>query len=124
ADLKQFNFPEYKLQIARQNRPLVTASGSGTYDQASEKADVQLVGQVLFPALLQAMPQPNMNISSGTAELKLHVVQSKPNPNEKDQAVTGSMALRDFTGTVGSNSFRSFNISADLDVKATPQQVQ
>jgi uncharacterized protein involved in outer membrane biogenesis len=124
ADLKQFNFPEYKLQIARQNQPLVTASGSGTYDMATEKADVQLAGQVLFPALIQAMPQPDMNISSGTAELKMHVVQSKSAANEKAQAVTGSMALRDFTGTVGSNSFRSFNASADLDVKATPQQVQ
>lgn len=124
VDMKQFTFPEYKLQIARQNQPLVTASGNGTYDKVSGNADVQLGGQVLLARLLQAMPQPDMNISSGTAELKLHVVQSKLNANESAQAITGTMALNDFTGSIGSNSFRSFNTTADLDVRATPQQIQ
>src|SRR4029077_14801831 len=41
-DLKQFKFPEYKLQVVRQNQPLVTASGSGSFDQDTQNADLQL----------------------------------------------------------------------------------
>jgi hypothetical protein len=72
ANLKQFNFPEYKFQVARQNQPLLTTSGALTYDQTSQNADVQLNGHLLLARLLQAMPHQGMDLSSGTADFKLH----------------------------------------------------
>jgi len=129
TDLKQFNFREYKLQLLRANQPLVTASGSGIYGQPSGTADFQLDAQLVLAPLLQAFPQPDVKVSSGTADVKMHVVQ-KPQSSTADarspaatQAVTGSFALADFTAKVGNNNFHNFGLNADLDVSANPQQV-
>jgi uncharacterized protein involved in outer membrane biogenesis len=131
TDLKQFNLPQYKLEVARQNQSLVTVSGSATYDQASQNADVQLTAQLLLAKLLQALPRPDLNISSGSAEAKLHIVQTATqNPNAKPQTtnltqtITGNFVLTNLTGQVGSNVFRNFGTVADLDVGVTPQQAE
>src|SRR5207245_1182626 len=42
VDLKQFNLTNYKLEVARQNQPMVTLSGSGAYDAATKNADMQV----------------------------------------------------------------------------------
>ena len=60
-----------------------------------------------------------MSVTSGTVDLKAHVTQK-----QKAQAVTGSLALADFTGQFGKNELRSFGATMDLDVGMTPQQVQ
>jgi uncharacterized protein involved in outer membrane biogenesis len=119
TDLKQFSFPEYSLQVARQDQPLVTVSGSGTYDQSTTNADMQLNAQLMLARLLQVLPQPDMKVSSGTAALKAHVIQK-----QQSQNVTGTFALTDFSGQVGNNSFKSFDAAADLDVGMTPEQIQ
>ena len=119
TDMKQFSFPEYKLQVARQAQPLVTVSGSGTYDQASQNADLQLDAQLMLARLLQALPRSDMNVSSGTAELKVRMSQK-----QKNQDITGSFTLADFTGQCGNNTLSAFGATADLDVGMTPQQIQ
>ncbi|HWH68331.1 MAG TPA: hypothetical protein VNT26_03060, partial [Candidatus Sulfotelmatobacter sp.] len=132
TDLKQFNLPEYKLQVARQNQPLVNLSGSGTYDKNSASADMQLNAQVLLARLLQVLPRPDMNVSSGTAEMKVHltqkaltgVAQSGSTNVQTAQNLVGKFTLADFTGQVGSNSFRSFGTTADFDIGVTPQQAE
>lgn len=129
TDFKQFNLPEYTLQVARANQPLVTASGSLTYDKSANTADVQLNGQLLLARLLQAFPRPDMNVSSGTADLKMHIAQ-KPLPGTGQtssaaaQTVTGSFNLSDLTGKIGNNTFQNFGTTAELEIGATPDQVQ
>ncbi|MGA2958107.1 MAG: LysE family transporter, partial [Thermodesulfobacteriota bacterium] len=49
---------------------------------------VGLLIHTLLAALLQAAPQPTMSVTSGTIELKTHVMQK-----QKTQGVTGSLAL-------------------------------
>jgi uncharacterized protein involved in outer membrane biogenesis len=129
TDFKQFNIPEYKFQLARASQSLLTASGSVAYDKSANTADVQLTGQVMLAQLMQAFPRPDMSVSSGTAGLKVHVVQkpmtvAAPGSTAATQSVTGSFNLADLTGKVGNNSFQSFGTTADLDVNATPDQVQ
>ena len=134
ADLERFNLSEYKLQVARQNQPLVTLSGSGTYDQKSGSADMQMTGQAFLARLLQAMQRPDVNVSSGTADLKIHLTQTpqasagdSPRQNEAaagQQSVTGNLALTDFTGRFGSNEFHGFGATMELDVNKTPQEIQ
>ncbi len=116
--LNQFNLSDYKLTLARQNQPLVTASGSGTYDTAAEAADIQLSAQLLLGRLLQALPRPDLNVASGTADFKLHVTQK-----QKNQNVTGNFTLIDLSGSMGSNTFQHFGTTADMDIGMTPQQV-
>src|SRR5262249_4305120 len=103
TDLKQFDLPQYKFTVARLNQPLMTVSGKGFCDQGAGKADLQLDAQILLARLLQAFPVPNMNISSGTADLQAHLVQK-----DKAQTLTGNFTMTDFTGKLGDNQFRSF----------------
>ena len=118
-DLKQFNLPLLKFQVARQDQTLVDVTGSGTYDKANLGADLQLDAQVMLAAVLRALPRPDLNVASGNAELKAHITQ-----NQNNQNITGSFALTDFTGQVGSNFFKSFGTTADLDVAMTPAQIE
>jgi hypothetical protein len=130
TEMKHFDFPQYKFELARAGQSLLSASGSGTYDKATSSADVQLAGQLMLAKLLQAFPQPNMNVSAGTVNLTIHLAQ-KPQPGSSGgatppttQDVTGNLALADLTGKIGNNTFQSFGTTADLDVGATPQTVQ
>ena len=119
TDLKRFELSNYSFSVARQNQSLVTLSGSGTYDQGDQTADLQLKGEVLLAKLLQVLPRPDLNVSSGTLDLTAHVTQK-----QKQQNVSGKLTLADFSGQVGSNNFQSFGIASDLDVGMTPDQVQ
>ena len=128
ADLKVFNLGNYKLQLTRQNQALVSASGSGTYDTAAQTADLQMAAQVMIAKLLQVMPRSDVDISSGTAELKVHIVQTAQGPASGPKSalrnITGNLALADLTGKFGKNEFHSFGSTMDLDVGMTPQQIQ
>jgi hypothetical protein len=119
TDLKQFNLTSYKFEVAQQNQTLVSVSGSGAYDKASEAADMQIAAKAILAPLLQALPQPTMSVSSGTVDLKAHFTQK-----QKTQAVTGNLALTDFTGQFGKNAVRGLGTTADFDVAITPQQFQ
>jgi uncharacterized protein involved in outer membrane biogenesis len=92
---------------------------SGTYDSGTTKADLQATVQLLLAALLQAAPQPALSVTSGTVDLKTHVTQK-----QKAQAVTGSLALADFSGQFGTNAIRGLGTAVDFDVGMTAQQAQ
>ncbi len=119
TDLKQFELADYKLEVAQRNETLTTVSGSGTYDKTSEAADMQIAVQAALAPLLRALPQPDMSVASGTVNLKVHLTQK-----QKTQAVTGNLALADFTGQFGKNEVRSLGTALDFDLGKTPEQVQ
>jgi uncharacterized protein involved in outer membrane biogenesis len=119
SNLKQFNFTDYKLEVAHQNEVLATASGSGTYDKVSEDADLQVTVQAALAPLLQRVPQPGMTLSSGTVELNAHVTRK-----QKAQAVAGNLALANLSGGFGTNKLRSLGTSVDFDIGMASQQVQ
>jgi uncharacterized protein involved in outer membrane biogenesis len=119
SDMNQFELSDYTFAVARQNQPLVTVSGSGTYNKASGTVDLQLKGQVLLARLLEVLPRPDLKASSGTIDLSAHVTQK-----QKQQNVTGKLTLTELTGQFGGNTFQKFGISADLDLGMTPDQVQ
>jgi uncharacterized protein involved in outer membrane biogenesis len=119
ADMNKFSLASYKLEVAHQNQTLTSVSGSATYDKAADASDLQIAIQAALAPLLQALPQPDMNISSGTVDLKAHFTQK-----QKAQTITGNLALADFSGRFGKNEVRSFGTAADFDVAMTPQQVQ
>jgi uncharacterized protein involved in outer membrane biogenesis len=119
TNLKQFNFTDYRLEVAHQNETLATASGSGTYDKVSEDADMQVTVQAALAPLLRRVPQPGMTLSSGTVELKAHVTRK-----QKAQAVAGNLALANLSGEFGTNKLRSLGTSVDFDIGMASQQVQ
>ncbi|PYI85016.1 MAG: hypothetical protein DME26_12050, partial [Verrucomicrobia bacterium] len=119
TDLKLFNLAEYHGQVARQGQPMLDLSGSGTYDASNRIADLQVNLRATLARLLEAMPQSNVVVSSGTAELKGHVTQK-----QDMQTVTGNLVLADLTGRFGSNEFRSFGATMDLHINKTPRETQ
>lgn len=119
SDLKQFNLTQYKIQLSQQSQSLLTVSGAGTYDKTTGAADMQVAVQAVLSRLLQIKPQPNLNASSGTAELNGHVMQK-----EGTQTITGKLVLADLTGHSGKNVFNGFGATIDLDITKTPQQIQ
>src|SRR5262249_35568043 len=133
--LKRFELENYKMQLAQQNQPMLALSGSGKYDTDSQNADVQVMGQIMIARLLQALKQPDVTFSSGTADFKAHVVQipqvaaataksSSTNRPPVTQNITGTLALTDLTGSSGKNQFQAFGSTMDLDVAITPEQTQ
>ncbi len=65
-------------------------------------ADVQVKLQATLARLIQVVPQPDMNVSSGELDLNVHVVQK-----EKTQTVTGDLALDNFSAQIGKNDYHS-----------------
>ena len=118
-NFKQFNLSEYRLQAVRQNQSLAIVTGSGTYDLAGGNADLQVALQASMAVLGQAIPQPGMSFSSGTAELKGRVTQK-----QNLQTITGKLEFANLTGRAGQSQFRDYGSTMDLDVSKTPEQIQ
>ena len=91
AEFKQITLSDYRLQVALQNQPALTVSGSGNYDLATGDADAQVKLPATLARLLAALPQPGMSISSGDVELNARVTQK-----QKTQTVTGDLSLANF----------------------------
>ncbi len=121
--MKQFNLKSYSLQLSHRKDTVLSVSGSGTYTKSEKPedaaADMQLAVETFLPRLMELSPQPGSELSSGTVELKGHFVQKGT-----AQSITGNFALSDLTGNFGSNQFKNFAVTADLDVAMTPEQVQ
>ena len=138
TNLEQLNFSQYKFQLGQRAQTVVTVGGSGAYDLKAQFADVQMGVQASLPGLMQMVPQPDAAITSGTAEVKLHVTQQQltqstpgyltlTNPlaqHKLTQNISGTMALTNLVGRFGSNDFRGFATTAAVDVTMTPQKVQ
>jgi hypothetical protein len=119
ADFKQFKLDECRFQLAQQNKPLFTVTGSGTCEPAAQNSDMQFQLQAALPGLAKFAPQANANLSSGTMDLTGHVTQK-----EKTQTVTGKLSVAALTGQVGENIFRNYGVGADLDVGKSDDQIQ
>ena len=119
AEFKQISLSDYKLQVALQNQPALTAAGSGNFDLATGDADAQVKLTATLARLLQALPQPGMNISSGDVELNARVTQK-----QKTQTLAGDLSLANFNGQIGKNEFLGYSSQLKLDVASSPAQIQ
>lgn len=111
ADMKQFKLSDYRLEIAHQGQSALVASGSGTFDAATQDADVQLAVQATLARLLALQPQPDALITTGTLDFKGRVVNKAMR-----QTVTGQLALVDFTGQFGNLRFKNYGTALDFDL--------
>jgi uncharacterized protein involved in outer membrane biogenesis len=124
-ELKQFTLNNCTLRLARQNQALVSLGGAGTFDSISNNADLQINAQILLTQLLAALPRPDLNVSSGSVDLKAHVTQQAQSPGTNlIRNVTANFALADFSGRFASNVFNKFGMTANLDLTMTPELAQ
>ena len=118
-DLKRFELSEYKAQVTQQTHSLIEISGTGSYDTEKNTADLPLNLRANLAPTLQALADPQLTASGGTAELKARFTQK-----QDVQTVTGDLVLADFTGKFGDSQFRNFGVNADLHLNMTPQEIQ
>jgi uncharacterized protein involved in outer membrane biogenesis len=119
VDLKQFKLEGGRLELAQQGQAALTASASGTFDSATQDADVQFAANAVLTRLLALMPQPDVSVTAGSLDFK-----GKATSKDKNQTVTGQLGLTDFTGQVAGNKFASFGLGVDLDVSRKGEQVE
>jgi uncharacterized protein involved in outer membrane biogenesis len=119
VDLKQFKLDDCRLDLAQQGQSAVTASASGTFDSATQDADLQFAVTALLTRLLAVLPQPDVNITAGALDFK-----GKITSKDKNQAVTGQLVLTDLSGRFAENRFTSFGLGLDLDVGMKREQVE
>ncbi len=119
AEFRQITLSNYQVQVAIQNQPALTASGSGNYNLATGDADAQVKLSATLARLLQALPQPGMSISSGGVELNARVTQK-----QKTQTLAGDLTLTNFNGQIGQNNFLGYSSRLKLDVANSPEQIQ
>lgn len=111
TDMKQFKLADYRLDIAHQGQPALVATGAGTFDAATQDADLQLAVQATLARLLALLPQPDASITTGSLDFKSHIVS-----RGKAQTVTGQLALTDFTGQFGTLRFKNYGTVLGFDV--------
>jgi hypothetical protein len=119
TNLKQFNLGSFALDVSKSNRSALSISGSGTYDIGKSNADLQIALKTSLPRLLPLVGQTNFAVTAGTAELNAHVTQAG-----QAQAVTGTLVVTNFTGTVSGNAFTDFSTAMALDVAKTAEQIE
>jgi len=119
TDLKQFKLENCRLELAQQGQPALTVSGSGTFNSATQDADLQIALNAALTRLLSLLPQPDVSINTGTLDFKGRVTGK-----DKSQTVTGQLVLADFTGQFGQNKFASFGLGMDLDVGMKGEQIE
>ena len=118
TDLKQVSLNEYQLHLALQKQPVLNASGSGTYNLADGRADFQLKLQAALARLLQAFPQPGINVSAGDLGLTAHLTQK-----QSAQSVSGGLTLTKFTGQIGKSTLQNYASSINFDVSNSPARL-
>lgn len=119
AELKQFKLDEYRAELLQQGQPALTLSGSGTFDSATQDADLQVVLQATLTRLLTLFPQPDASLAAGTVELKGRVTSKQPN-----QSVVGQLTLVNLNGRYGNYRFTDFGSAVDLDVTLKAKQLE
>ena len=119
AEFKQITLNNYQLQLAFQKQPALTVSGSANYDLATGDAGAQVKLSAALARLLEGLPQPGMNISSGDVELNARVTQK-----QKTQMLAGNLTLTNFDGQIGKNNFLGYSGQINLDVANSPEQIQ
>lgn len=119
VDLKQIKLDDYRLELAQQGQPALTVSGSGTFDNATQDADLQFAVQAALTRLLALLPQPDVNVTAGALDFKGRIIGK-----DKGQTVTGQLALTDLTGQFAGSRFAKFGVGADLDVGMKGDQIE
>lgn len=119
TDMKQFSLSECKLDVMQQGQAALSVSSTGTFNQATQDADLQLTVQAALPRLTTLMPQKDVAISAGRLDVTSHVTSK-----QTTRTVTGQLALVDVTGRYGEYRLDAFGTTIDLDLLMKGQQLE
>jgi hypothetical protein len=110
TNLQQFKLETYRLELAQQGQNAMSVSGAGTFNRATQDADLQVAVQAALARLLAILPQPGVAVSAGTLDFTGRVTSTG-----NGQAVAGQLTLSEFAGACGDYRFKDFGVSADCN---------
>ncbi|HSU57276.1 MAG TPA: hypothetical protein VLT36_24760 [Candidatus Dormibacteraeota bacterium] len=126
TDLKKFNLTACELALAHQDKPVLSVTAAGTFDEPTSAADMQVNLQAGLPQLLELAPQTNMTLSSGKIVVQTHILQRSEGGSSSNtiQTVTGNFALSDLSGKMGATDLKSLGTTMDLDLSKAGNSLQ
>lgn len=119
TQFKQVTLSDYQLNITLQQQPALAVAGAAHYDLATGDADAQVKLQAALAHLLQALPQPGMNVSSGDVGLNVQVAQK-----QKVQSFAGDLTLTNFSAQISGKTLQGLGGRIQFDVTNSPAQIQ
>lgn len=119
TNFQRFDLSDFDFQIGRSNHTALAISGSGTYDVTNAGADLRMTVRGVIPRVLELAGVGGVTATAGAMQLTARVTQAKDK-----QTVAGDLAVTNFTGKIGANEFRNFNLAMGLDVAKTAEEIQ
>lgn len=118
TDLSRFKVDKLQLDLTQHAQPVLSASVNGDFHSDTQAANLQVTAQVAVSGLLTVLPQQGAEFSSGTLELRSHLLKT-----QTSQTTTGQLTLSNLRGRYADYHFNSFGSSADWDVTLQNQDV-
>jgi hypothetical protein len=100
-----------RIAITREGQPAASVTASGFVSVNPQNADLEVNGDADLPRLLQIVPQPDVQLSTGNARWKTQVHQQGTN-----QSVIGEFKVADVTGRLSGQEVKQFGIGTSYDV--------
>jgi uncharacterized protein involved in outer membrane biogenesis len=100
-----------RIAITKNGQPAAAVTASGLVSVSPQAAALEVGGDADLPRLLQILPQPDVQLSAGTARWKTLVRQEGTN-----QSVAGEFKLAEVTGRLSGQEVKQFGIGTSYDV--------
>ena len=111
VDFQKFTLETYRLELAQLGTAALTVSGLGTFDQATQDADFQVVVKAALVKLLAIFPQPGTKLADGTLDFKGHVTSKA-----QSQSVTGELVLANLAASATPTQVLAAKLNLDASV--------
>ena len=118
TDFKRLKIEKSRFQFTEADHPVVSGSGSLTYDLASQEAQVQTKLALSLPELLRLFPVPAASATLGSVEFNGIISQDVAHRRR----VQGSLALADVSGRYANYAFQQYSAIVELDVEQRDSQ--
>ena len=111
VDFNQFNLESYRLELAQSGQTALAVSGSGTFDRATQDADLQVAVQSALVKLLAIFPQSAAKLASGSLDFKGRVTSKV-----QSQSINGELVLVNLAGSATPATVLAAKLNLDASV--------
>jgi len=118
TNLQLVSLSDLLLEVRKRTDLALKLTGSGQFDQATTNADLQLGLDGNLPSLLALAARPDLVASSGAVSAKTRV-----GLRQQTQTISGSAALKSFSGTCGGKKLQNLEGGLDFDLVQQQQKL-
>ncbi len=108
-----------EVALTHQAQPAGTLTASGLVATDPQSADLQVGADLDLPRLMQAVPQPNAQLSAG----RIRLLNGRLQQEGSRQSLAGLLLATNLTGRVSGFDLQQFSVGAGYDLSATDGKV-